>query len=97
MRVWHSHDSMWLTAAESQARMAESGGGDAGTNMAASFQDVRATPTQDGFVVQAWIAGLTGAGLAGAGGRTHVVQICTVEDGLIASCEEYIAPEMPLG
>jgi ketosteroid isomerase-like protein len=88
VRVWHSHDNLWLTSEESQARMAESGAMDA----APSFQDVRAIATPNGFVVQGWIEGP-----GGGGGRNHIVQICTVEDGRIAACEEYIAPEMPLG
>jgi hypothetical protein len=45
---------------------------------------------RDRVVVQATLSRLSA-------GRTHIVQICTVEDGLIASCEEYIAPETKLG
>jgi hypothetical protein len=89
MRVWHSHDNMWLTREESAARMAES------TSPAASappsFDDVRTTASETGFVVQCSVRGLTGES-----GRTHIVQICTVEDGLVASCEEFIAPESNL-
>jgi hypothetical protein len=88
MRVWHSHDNEWLTREQGAARMAESGAGAA----APSFADVRAVVTASGFVVQGSIEGL-----GGGGGRTHIVQICTVENGQIASCEEYIAPEMTLG
>jgi hypothetical protein len=82
MRVWHSHDGQWLTREESEARMA------AGmADSPPSFGDVRALSTETGFVVQATLAGLRGTG------PTHIVQICTVEGGRIASCEEYIAPE----
>jgi hypothetical protein len=86
MRVWHSHDNLWLTREEGAARMAESGA----TDQSPSFQDIRVTPTTHGFVLQGWVDGLAGA-------KTHVVQICTVEDDHVASCEEYIAPEMSLG
>jgi hypothetical protein len=89
MRVWHSHDNQWLTREEGAARMAESNG-DAPPSM--SFEDVRATVTEVGFIVQGSVAGL-----GGGAGRTHIMQVLTVEDGLIASCEEYIAPEMQLG
>jgi hypothetical protein len=88
MRVWHSHDDQWLTREESTARMAESGAGDNG----GSFENLRATVTEKGFIVQ---GSLTRIG--GSAGLTDIVQICTVEDGRIASCEEYIAPEMSLG
>jgi hypothetical protein len=86
MRVWHSHDGEWLTAEQGAARMADSGA------MATppSFADVRTIPTDSGFIVQGSIAGLMGSG------KTHIVQVCTVEDGQIAVCEEYIAPEMNL-
>jgi hypothetical protein len=87
MRVWHSHDGVWLTSEESSTRMAES---DAMATPP-SFRDIRTIPTETGFVVQGWIDGLAG------GSRSHIVQVCTVEDGHIASCEEYIAPEMDLG
>jgi hypothetical protein len=87
MRVWHSHDNVWLDREAAAARMAESGG--APTTPA--FTDVRALATETGFVVQGSISGL------GGGGQTHIVQIITLADGLVASCEEYIAPEMNLG
>jgi hypothetical protein len=87
MRVWHSHDNAWLTTEESSARMAES---DAMATPP-SFRDIRTIPTASGFVVQGWITGLAGEG------KSHIVQVCTVEDGRIAACEEYIAPEMNLG
>jgi hypothetical protein len=86
MRVWHSHDNLWLTREEGAARMAESGT----TDQSPSFQDIRVTPTTHGFVLQGWVDRLAGA-------KTHIVQICTVEDGRVASCEEYIAPEMTIG
>lgn len=85
MRVWHSHDNTWLTREEGAARMASET-----RDYAPVFQDVRATPTQKGFIVQGSIAGLGGAG------KTHIIQVLTVKDGKIASCEEYIAPEMSL-
>jgi hypothetical protein len=53
---------------------------------------VRSILIESGFIVQGSIAGL-----GGQPGRTHIVQICTVEKGLLASCEEFIAPEMKLG
>src|ERR1700722_15454070 len=86
MRVWHSHDNQWLTREEGAARMAESGTAD----QSPSFQDIRVTPTTHGFVLQGWADGLAGV-------KTHIVQICTVEKGKVASCEEYIAPEMNIG
>jgi hypothetical protein len=87
MRIWHSHDNLWLTREEGAARMAESGA----TDRSPSIQDIRATPTTHGFVLQGWVEGLAD------GGKTHIVQICTVEDDKVATCEEYIAPEMNLG
>lgn len=88
MRVWHSHDDQWLSREEGAARMADAGSAAA----APAFEDVRFTLTAAGFVLQGSIAGP-----GEAGPRMHIVQICTVRDGQIASCEEYIAPEMPLG
>lgn len=87
MRVWHSHDDRWLTREESEARLAESGAAAAPP----AFDDIRAVATTTGFVVQASVDGLGGSG------RMHIVQICTVVDGRVAACEEYIAPEMGLG
>ena len=95
MRVWHSHDNMWLTRAEGAARMAEAAHRQAASGdvvVPPSFADVRAIATESGFVVQGSIDHLSGQS-----GRAHIVQICTVVDGLIESCEEFIAPEMPLG
>jgi hypothetical protein len=86
MRVWHSHDNVWLDRADAAARMQQSGERTASPR----FEDVRAIPTEKGFIVQGSIQGLAG------NGRTHIVQILTVEDGKIAACEEYIAPEMNL-
>ncbi|MDO8363033.1 MAG: hypothetical protein Q7V88_09055 [Actinomycetota bacterium] len=90
MRVWHSHDDMWLTREESIARMAAAAA-DAPAPPP-SFEQVRTLATATGFVVQATVQGL-----GGQPGPTHIVQICTVVDGLIAACEEYIAPETSLG
>ena len=87
MRVWHSHDNVWLTREEGAARMAKSA-----SAPAPAFENVRFILTESGFIVQGSIAGL-----GGQPGRTHIVQICTVEKGLLASCEEFIAPEMKLG
>jgi hypothetical protein len=86
MRVWHSHDDRWLTREGSEARLAESGA--AGSPPA--FDDIRAVATTTGFVVQASVDGPDGSG------RMHIVQVCTVIDGHVAACEEYIAPEMGL-
>ena len=85
MRVWHSHDDQWMTREQAEAQMAESGAG-----ASPSFQDLRTLVTDTGFVVQASLDGL-------GAGRIHIVQICTVEDGRVGSCEEYIAPERKLG
>jgi len=82
MRVWHSHDNLWLTMAESSSRIAE---------VAAEppkFHDVRSMPTAEGFVIQAC---LEPPGEA----RRHIVQVCAVSDGRVVTCEEYIAPEGP--
>jgi hypothetical protein len=87
MRVWHSHDDRWLSREESEARLAESGAAAAPP----AFADLRVVATTTGFVVQASVDGPDG------GGRMHIVQVCTVVDGRIATCEEYIAPEMVLG
>ena len=88
MRVWHSHDGQWLTREESEARMAAAGMAPGDPSSAGpSFGDVRTLSTETGFVVQAKLEG------RGGSGPIHIVQICTVEDGRIASCEEYIAPE----
>src|ERR1700712_19510 len=80
MKVWHSHDNMWLTREEGAARMAEA----PAPASAPMFQDVRSITTETGFIVQGSIEGLPGSA-----GRTHIVQICTVENGLLASCEEF--------
>jgi hypothetical protein len=84
MRVWHSFDNVWLERGEAEARMADAG------NQAGLSQlgDIRTVTTEHGFIVQASL----GSGSDGAA-RTHVVQILTVVDGLIAACEEYVAPE----
>ncbi len=84
MRVWHSNDSVWLDREESEARMADSG------NQAAlaELQDIRTQTTERGFIVQ---ASIESSGSPGT--RTHIVQLLTVVDGMIAACEEYIAPE----
>jgi phage baseplate assembly protein gpV len=87
MRVWHSFDGTWLTRDEATARMMESG-------MSAAppaLENPRALVTDAGFIVQASAEGIDG------GGRTHVVQILTVEGGQVIACEEYVASETPLG
>lgn len=94
MRVWHSHDNMWLTREQGAARMADAAveQAESGANAAPpSFDELSFIVTETGFVVKAFMQRL-GAHL----GRTHIVQICTVDDGLVASCEEYVAPEMTL-
>jgi hypothetical protein len=84
MRVWHSFDNAWLERADAEARMA-----DAGSQASlAHLEDIRTVATEHGFIVQ---ASLEGGGDGAA--RTHIVQILTVVDGLIATCEEYVAPE----
>ncbi len=85
LRVWHSHDDQWMDRAQAEAQMAQAGA--AGVTL----EDVRTLVTDGGFVVQATLDA------GGGAGRTHIVQICTVEDGRVASCEEYLAPEMKLG
>ena len=85
LRVWHSPDDQWMERAQAEAQMAQAGA--AGL----ALQDVRTLVTERGFVVQAALDA------GGGSGRTHIVQICTVEDGRVASCEEYIAPEMTPG
>jgi hypothetical protein len=84
MRVWHSFDNLWLDREESEARMADSG------NQAAlsELQDIRTETTERGLIVQ---ASIESSGSPGT--RTHIVQLLTVVDGMIAACEEYIAPE----
>lgn len=88
MRVWHSHDDEWLDTVTASARMADSGA----NPMAGGFHDVRATATATGFLVQASLDGLPGSS-----GRLQVVQVLTVEDGMVVACEEYLAPAMTLG
>jgi hypothetical protein len=88
MRVWHSFDNIWLERGEAGARMAESGAEAA----LSELQDIRTQTTERGFIVQACIDRGTGAGAGAA--RTHIVQVLTVVDGMIAACEEYVAPEM---
>lgn len=79
MRVWHSHDDLWLDRDAANARMAA-----APAAAPTVFRQVRTHPTPTGFVVQ--------AAIDREGVLTHIVQVLTVEDGRIASCEEYIAP-----
>jgi hypothetical protein len=85
MRIWHSHDEIWLTREQGEARVAESG-----AMQSSPLHDLRATATERGFLIQGWIGGDRGRA------KTHVVQVCTVEDGLVISCEEYIAPTTSL-
>jgi hypothetical protein len=82
MKVWHSNDGLWITREEGAARIAAM---DA-TASPPPFRDVRTIATESGFIVQATIPD-TGKG------TTHILQVCTVENGRIASCEEFIAPE----
>ena len=81
LRVWHSFDGEWLDRATAQARMADAGA-DSG---APGFSDIRTSVTDRGFLVQATVER--------DGRRSHVVQLLTVEDGQVVSCEEYIADE----
>lgn len=84
LRGWHSHDDQWMERAQAEGQMAQA------SAAGLALEDVRTLITEQGFVVQAVLD-------AGAGsGRTHIIQICTVEDGLVASCEEYVAPQMNL-
>jgi hypothetical protein len=83
MRVWHSFDDMWLDRETSEARMAE-----AGVDAAPlGFADIRTMVTERGFLVQ--------ASIERDGGRAHIVQLLTVENGRVTACEEYIADETP--
>jgi hypothetical protein len=83
MRVWHSFDDVWLDREASKARIAD-GGADAAP---LGFADIRTMVTDRGFLVQATIER--------DGGRAHIVQLLTVEDGKVIACEEYIADETP--
>jgi hypothetical protein len=82
MRVWHSTDGEWLDAGQAAARMAAA---NAGAATPAAFRDVRTHVTPSVFVVQAV--------LDRGGVLTHVVQVLTVDDGLVSAVEEYLAPE----
>lgn len=84
-RIWHSNDGIWLTREESERRMAAAGIGAGGAPL---FDEVRAQPTRDGAVVQARLV----PGLLGPA-PVHIVQVITVNDGLVVSVEEYIAPQ----
>jgi hypothetical protein len=86
MRVWHSHDEMWLTREQAEARVAASGA----MQSSPAMHDLRATATERGFLVQGWVGGDRGQA------KTHIVLVCTVEDGLVTCCEEYIAPTTSL-
>lgn len=83
LRVWHSTDDRWADADEQRARM------DRVMRMPEppKLAGLKATPTERGFIVQGH--------LAAGGERTHIVQICTVEDGKVSLVEEYLAPEKP--
>ena len=86
MRVWHSHDGMWLDSEQSNARGAERD-----PNLPRPvFHDVRLHATERGFILQAWIADF----LPTLAGRIHIIHVVTVEDGEITAVEEYVAPEM---
>jgi hypothetical protein len=88
-RVWHSHDGIWLTLAESSARIPEAPPGESVAPIA--FQNVRAQATQSGVVVQATMPG----GAFGSELPTHIAQVLTVENGLVVQVEEYIAAQSP--
>jgi hypothetical protein len=81
MRVWHSTDGQWVSRedADRHAAAVEAAG-------RPQFSHVRTLTTSSGFVLQATL------GTAG-GPTTHLVQIVTVEDGLVTCIEEYVAPE----
>ena len=84
MRVWHSTDGLWLTAAESQARMAEAA--QAAPAAMPGFEQVRSHVIPTGFVIQATM------NYPGAP-PTHIAQVCTVDNGVVVACEEYIAAQ----
>jgi hypothetical protein len=79
-RIWHSHDGVWLTLQQSAARMPEPSG------VTAAFADIRAQTTDTGVLIQATLPGAS----AGAD-PTHVVQVLTVDNGVVVQVEEYIA------
>jgi ketosteroid isomerase-like protein len=87
MRVWHSTDGEWLDATTAAQRMADASAGS--TPVVGAFEEVRTMATSNGFVVQAVIDR--------GGVRTHIAQVLTVEDGVVVSVEEYIAPEETVG
>jgi hypothetical protein len=86
-RVWHSHDSTWLTLPESAQRMAQQAA--EGKAPSGGFDDVRAQVTASGTLVQ-------GVLLAGAlrPQPVHVVQVLTATEGFVVSVEEYLAPPL---
>jgi ketosteroid isomerase-like protein len=86
MRTWHSSDNVWMSRAESEARIASA----PPSGVAPSFGAAKLTMTESGFVVQGK------ADLPGMG-PTHILQLLTVDDGEILSIEEYLAPELPIG
>jgi hypothetical protein len=82
MRVWHSTDGEWLDRSTATTRMAEAQDAAPAPTV---FEVIAVHVTERGFVVQARVER--------AEGRTHVVQVLTVEDELVCACEEYIALE----
>lgn len=87
-RIWHSNDGMWITREESERRMAAAGIATKGP----LFEEVRAQPTRDGVLVQ----GALRPGVAGPN-PMHIVQVLTVENGLVVTIEEYLAAQRPPG
>jgi len=82
-RLWHSSDNVWMEQGPAlEAFMAAQTAG-----VIPKFGSVRTTATAIGFVAQ---TSLTIPPI----GRIHALQLMRVEDGKIASIEEYIGPEM---
>jgi hypothetical protein len=82
MQVWHNTDGAWITAEESnrQAALLEQKG-------MPVFDEIRTLITAKGFVVQTSIAHPRDDTKC-----TYLVQVATVEGGLVTRLEEYIVP-----
>ena len=82
MMVWHSTDGAWIGREESTRRAAE-----LERVGRPEFENVRSQVTERGFVVQATLVDP-----AHEDRSTHIVQLVTVQSGLVTHVEEYIAP-----
>lgn len=85
VRIWHSNDGIWKTPEEARQNAVKRG---IGKDKMPRFEDARAEVTERGIVVQATLLGMSDV-------PVHVVQLLTVEDGVVAVIEEYLAPENP--